>query len=279
VNGPTTTSTSAAGAPAADTPAAGTPGAGTPAVGIESPGARAGALSRERFGVADELTCYYDRPVEPANVHVEARVPGELDEACIRAAVRAVLQAEPGVRVRQAATSRWRPGYYWEFPDEPDVDPVRVTAYADEAELAALRSALLSDSPSLRAAPPVRFLLAPGPAGAAFILNAHHARFDGLACLRLFREVAQKYTELRGGVLARGDDPPEPPACPLGCPPIHRPFAGPEARTRWAGNGRLSVARAGGRHVPTVCRAGGPGSLGRCDRLSISRVGCLPGAP
>ncbi len=149
--------------------------------------------------MADELTCYYDRPVESANVHVEARIPGGLDEAVIRAAVRAVLAAEPGVLVRQAATSRWRPGYYWEFADEPDADPVRVASYADEAQLTALRSGLLSESPPLRVAPPVRFLLATGPDGAALILNAHHARFDGLACLRLFREVAAKYTEFCGG--------------------------------------------------------------------------------
>jgi NRPS condensation-like uncharacterized protein len=155
--------------------------------------------------VADELTCYYDRRVEPANVHVEARVPDGLDEDTIQAAVLAVLAAEPGVRVRQAATSRWQRGYYWEFAPEPDADPVRVESYADETELSALRSAFLSESPPLRFAPPVRFLLASGPGGAAFILNAHHARFDGLACLRLFRAVAEKYSVISGG------RPPEPP--------------------------------------------------------------------
>jgi NRPS condensation-like uncharacterized protein len=157
------------------------------------------APRRQRFGVADELTCYYDRPDEPANVHVEAWISGGLDEAAIRAAVRAVLAAESGVRVRRAATSRWGRGYYWESPAEPDADPVRVAAYTGEAELAALRSTLLSQSPSLEVAPPVRFLLATGPDGAAFIMNAHHARLDGLACLRLFRAVAEQYSEVSGG--------------------------------------------------------------------------------
>jgi len=172
--------------------------------GRASPARRSGRerFGRERFGVADELTCYYDRPVEPANVHVEARVPGGLDEAAIRAAVQAVLADEPGVLVRRAATSRWQRGYFWEFAAEPDADPVRVASYADETELAALRSELLSLSPPLRVAPPVRFLLASGPGGAALILNAHHARFDGLACLRLFRAVAAKYTEICGGPAA-----------------------------------------------------------------------------
>ena len=60
-------------------------------------------LGGERFDVADELTCYYDRPAEPANVHLEVRVPGKLEPSELRAAVRAVLQAEPGVTVRQSA--------------------------------------------------------------------------------------------------------------------------------------------------------------------------------
>ncbi len=90
-------------------------------------------------------------------------------------------------------------GYYWEFPAQPDTDPVLAASYADEAELAALRSTLLSRIAVAAVAPPVRFLLATGPGGAAFIMNAHHARLDGLACLRLFRAVAKKYCELGGG--------------------------------------------------------------------------------
>ena len=200
--------------------------------------------------MADELTCYYDRPAEPANVHVEARVPGELDEASIRAAVEAVLQAEPGVRVRQAATSRWWPGYYWEFTGEPDADPVRVTTYADETELAALRSTMLSESPSLRVAPPVRFLLAPGPAGAAFILNAHHARFDGLACLRLFRDVAQKYTELCGGPAPAGTAGAGPASVSRGSAPAG---PGPAPKT---GSGRVTRIVAEPEQGPASARAG-----------------------
>ncbi len=163
-------------------------------------------LSRARFAVADELTCYYDRPDEPANVHIEARVPARLDEAGVRTAVRAVLEAEPELRTRQSATSPWRSAFYWEYLGSADVDPVVTASFADEAELAGLRSALLSQSPPLRTCPPFRFLLATGPGGDALILNAHHACIDGLSCLRLLRLVAEQYT-----VLARGGDPPEPP--------------------------------------------------------------------
>jgi NRPS condensation-like uncharacterized protein len=162
-------------------------------------GYRPGRFGGERFDVADELTCYYDRPAEPANVHLEVRVPGKLEPSELRAAVRAVLQAEPGVTVRQSAGGPWRSGFYWEFAGGTDVDPVITTSYAGEAELAGLRSALLSRPIPLRTSPPLRFLLASGPGGDALILAAHHARFDGLSCLRLVRSVAQQYSVQIGG--------------------------------------------------------------------------------
>jgi multiple sugar transport system permease protein len=54
--------------------------------------------------------------------------------------------------------------------------------------------------------------------------------------------------------LSRGGDPPEPPACAPrprgGTSPTHRPLAGPEARTRWAGNERLAATCAPARPGP-----------------------------
>ncbi len=148
--------------------------------------------ARTKFAVADELTCYYDRPAEPANVHVEAQLAAPLDESAVRAAVAAVLAAEPGLRVRRAATGSWRSSYYWEFPPVIDLDPVEVVSYADDAELDRHRAAFLSRSPSLATSPPVRFLLG----GDVLMLNAHHACFDGLSALRLLRRVAAEYSEL-----------------------------------------------------------------------------------
>jgi len=153
-------------------------------------------LGRVRFSIADELTCYYDRPAEAANVHMEVRVPGRLDEAVVRAAVRAVLDAEPGLRARQSATSRWRSGFYWEYQAAPDLDPVLTASFADESELDRLRAAMVSQSPPLRVSPPLRFLIASGPGGDALVLNVHHARIDGLSCLRLLRMVADEYNSL-----------------------------------------------------------------------------------
>src|SRR5262249_47784200 len=150
----------------------------------------------ERFAVPGELTCYYDRPSEPANVHLEVAVPDRLDVAAVRDSLRAVLDAEPQLRVRRAPDDGWRSGHRWEFPVPLVADPVKVEAYAHQADLDRRRDAFLSGSPSLDIAPPLRFLLASGPAGDHLILNANHAFVDGLSCLRLMRAVAAGY---RGG--------------------------------------------------------------------------------
>jgi NRPS condensation-like uncharacterized protein len=146
----------------------------------------------ERFAVADELTCYYDRPAEPANVHLEVRVPGRLDPAATRACVAAVLGSQPRIMARRRPAT-WHRAYRWEFPVPQGDDPVLSCGYSCEQELDRQRDTFLSASPSLASAPPLRFLLASGAGGDHLILNAHHAAFDGLSCLRLMREVAAAY--------------------------------------------------------------------------------------
>jgi len=178
----------------------------------------------ERFAVPDQLTCYYDRPAEPANVHVEVRVPGTLDESALRGAVQAVLASEPGVRARRARAGGWRRGYYWEYPPVPDVDPVRVAALGGRAGLGAQRDAFLSQALPLDVSPPLRFLLASGAGGDCLILNAHHARFDGLSCLRLLRMVADEY-----GGRSRRSGPAASPADSGRQAAGQRPAGGPEA--------------------------------------------------
>jgi NRPS condensation-like uncharacterized protein len=147
----------------------------------------------ERFTVPDELTCYYDRQCEPANVHLEARIRGRLDEAEVRASVRAVLASEPRLLSRRVRARNWQRSYCWEFPVAPGADPLRAVTYADQAGLDRQRDTFLSHSPSLDVGPPLLFLLASGPGGDWLILNAHHACFDGLSCLRLLRRVAVEY--------------------------------------------------------------------------------------
>jgi NRPS condensation-like uncharacterized protein len=151
----------------------------------------------ERFAVADELTCYYDRPAEPANVHLEVRVPGRLDAAAISAAVSAVLASQPRIMARCRRVS-WQRGYRWEFPAPLGCEPVLAAGCADQEDLDRQRDAFLSTSPPLAVAPPLRFLLASGTDGDHLILNAHHAAFDGLSCLRLMHEVASAYESHEG---------------------------------------------------------------------------------
>ncbi len=168
--------------------------------------------ARRAFAVADELTCYFDRPVEPANVHLEARLTGRLDEAALRTAVRAVLDAEAALRVRRARAQWWRHRYFWEHTAAPAADPVRVASYADEGELGGLRSALISRSPGLEVTPPFELLLASGPDGDVLLLNAHHALLDGLSCLRLLRSVAGEYSDRAGEYSERAAQRPAPEA-------------------------------------------------------------------
>ena len=156
--------------------------------------------------------------------------------------MQAVLAAEPRIRVRRRRASRWRRSYYWEFPPVPDTDPVRVTAYADEADLDRQRDEFLSQSPSLDTSPPLRFLLACGPGGASLILNAHHACFDGLSCLRLLRSVAWEYGTAERGTRAAQDGPVTGPP-PAAAPTAARAAAAGRAAARPAA--RLSRRRGG----------------------------------
>jgi NRPS condensation-like uncharacterized protein len=203
-----------------------------------------GLAGRQRFAIADELTCYYDRPAEPANVHVEVAVPAALAPAGVRAAVSAVLAAEPALRVRRAAWHGWQRGYFWEPVGVPDLDPVRVISYADAAELARHRDALLSQSPPLDQAPPFLILLAAGPAGDVLILNAHHACFDGLSALRLLRAVAGEYRAWAGDrpepAATAGDRPPPAP------PAVGPSAAGPRPAARFARKARIAADLAPG---------------------------------
>jgi NRPS condensation-like uncharacterized protein len=162
--------------------------------GQARPGASAfrPSLRRSPFGIADELSCYYDAPAEPCNVHVEVRVPGNLDARALRDATAAALAAQPRALVRRAAGAWWRQ-YAWEVPGQPDCDPVTTAAWADEDELAQVRARFLSAAPPLHSSPPLRILLAAGPGEDRVILNAHHAALDGLSSLELLRSIAEHY--------------------------------------------------------------------------------------
>lgn len=186
--------------------------------------------ARMPFGVVDELSCYYDGPGEPNNVHLEVRLPGHLDCRRLREATAAVLAALPRARARRAPGNPWRRGYAWEFPRQPDSDPVTCASWRDEEELAGERVSFLARAPSLDTSPPLRLMLAAGPGEDRVILNAHHAAFDGISCLRLLCFVARCYG---------GTDAPAPPG-----PASPRVEAAPRDHHHPPARGRLFPAPA-----------------------------------
>jgi NRPS condensation-like uncharacterized protein len=177
-----------------------------------------GPLRRVPFGIADQLSCYYDSPAEPCNVHVEVRVPAHLDPAALRQATAAALAAQPRALVRRAARGWWR-RYAWEVPGRPDCDPLTAATWADETELARERARFLAAAPSLGSSPPVRVLLASGPGEDRIILNAHHAALDGISSLDLVRSVARHYPGGAGEPAWPGTATADPAAAPVADPP------------------------------------------------------------
>ncbi|HVB42367.1 MAG TPA: alpha-(1-_3)-arabinofuranosyltransferase family protein [Streptosporangiaceae bacterium] len=222
--------------------------------------------ARTRFAVPDELSCYYDRASEPANVHLEVRVPGGLDELAFRAAVLSVLAAEPRLLARRVVAGRWRQQYEWEGRAVPDADPVRVVSWADEADLARQRDAFLSVSPSLDTAPPLRFLLASGPDADHVILNAHHAALDGRSCLALVRAVARHY----GWPASRPPGDADRGSADRGS--ADRGSAG-QGSAGQVGAGRGDQADGGDTEVGTVARQRTAGSAARGIAATLARIG------
>lgn len=234
-----------------------------PREGQAAPGASAfrPSLQRAPFGIADELSCYYDAPAEPCNVHVEVRVPGNLDSRALRDATAAALAAQPRALVRRAPGPWWR-RYAWEVPGQPDCDPVTTAAWAGEDELARVRARFLSAAPPLRSSPPLRILLAAGPGEDRVILNAHHAALDGLSSLELLRSIAGHYP---GGAAA---DPPAGPVAPDA--PLQVPAAPP------AGAGRGAAERA---QQGRAARIAADREPGRAAGLPGYGFVLLPGRP
>jgi NRPS condensation-like uncharacterized protein len=214
--------------------------------GGRASGSAGGTAELTRFAAVDELSCYYEGPGEPNNVHLEVRVPGRLDERVLRDAVRAMLAAEPGARARRAARRPWHRGYAWEYPAQTDTDPVSRATWADETELGLRRASFLASSPPVDSSPPFRLLLAAGPGQDCVILNAHHAAFDGMSCLHVLRSIGRHYSGTPDPAAARA-------AFGLAPPP-----------------GRASAAvTPSARALP---RAGGPAGTGSTLSLPAARI-------
>jgi hypothetical protein len=250
-------------------PPAGPDSAETDSFNIAWTGVDGLAPPRVPFGVADELAWYYDAPGEPSNVHLEARVPGHLDGAALRAATGAALAAQPRALVRRAARGWWRRGLAWEVPARPDRDPVTTATWADEQELERERERFLAAAPPLDRSPPVRVLLAAGPGEDRIILNAHHSALDGLSCLGLLRSIARHYPGGSGSDRpAAGTGPAAAGPPPGGAGPAPAPDPPRSGRPRAAAWRPAGVAR---------IAADRPGDGGRDRSGSVYRL--LPPRP
>jgi NRPS condensation-like uncharacterized protein len=212
-------------------------------------GPRAGAEPQGAFTVVDEVTCYFDTRDEPANIHMELRVPHELDPRAFRAAALAALAASPRAASRRARRGALRSGYQWERPDGFDLDPVTFTTFTSTADLMAKREAFLSRSPSIDASPPSRLLVASGPGCAHVILNAHHATMDGISWLELLRDIGRRYRDQPGGPAPAPAQGPRPElAGPAGIGEPATPAApGPSPADRADGRPARIAADGGGR--------------------------------
>lgn len=156
-------------------------------------------LARWPFSMPDEMVCYFDTAAEPANVHVEMRIPGRLNQPAFRTAAIDAITANPRAASRRAQGRALRRRYVWERPARLDTDPVSFTTFADGAELARQRAAFIGRSPSVDQSPPVRLLVASGADADYVILNAHHAALDGQSCLELLREIGRRYRAVPPG--------------------------------------------------------------------------------
>jgi NRPS condensation-like uncharacterized protein len=154
---------------------------------------RSDTRRRRPFTLVDELNCYFDTPAEPANVHLEMRIPGHLDQEAFREAAIAALMGNSRVSGRRAAVSPLSCSFSWEYPAELDFDPISFATFSDVTELARTRGEFIARSPSIATSPPVLLLLAEGPDCSHVILNAHHATMDGMSCLELFRDIGRRY--------------------------------------------------------------------------------------
>jgi NRPS condensation-like uncharacterized protein len=158
-----------------------------------APPAVTGRVLTLPFDVVDEVAAYHDHPSEPNNIHLELRVPGTLDEFALRTATARALADLPRARARRQPADRWQGRSRWEFPDLVDADPVSFTTWSDEADLDRVREEFMAAVPPLTTAPPLRLLIATGPAETCVLLNAHHAALDGLSDIEFLRRLAAHY--------------------------------------------------------------------------------------
>ena len=144
------------------------------------------------FSLVDEAVQLLDADTAPWSIQLEARVAGRLDEARLRRAIAAALQAHPMARARRVPSNRWLTRDRWAFPDSR-ADVLHVVTCLDDDQLAAARAELQSLPSPLTTEPPLRAWLARHPQGDMLMLSIHHAVMDGFGAVRVLRSIARSY--------------------------------------------------------------------------------------
>lgn len=202
----------------------------------------------------DELCFHLDTERHPWTIELEIRAPGPIDEARLRASVRAAARAHPLARARLRPYRVTDRQYAWEIGADIHTDPVWMLAAADDAAMARLRADVLSAGVPLDDPPPFRVWLVRRPGGDSLLLAVNHVASDGMGALRLLRSIVRAYA---------GDADPIDPIDPV----AHRDVvacAGPtgavERVTRLAGYG-ASLRHATGR-LSRIAVDGGEATAG-----------------
>ena len=146
------------------------------------------------FSPIDELLDLTDSSRYPVNVHIEAKAPGTLDAAMMRAAVQAAVNTHPLARARKVVPEQRDKQLYWEITQVCSIDPFTVVEGGDEAGISLARNQFLSTQVPLHESPPLRVLLVRGDAGDHLILNVSHAAADGIGTLRFLRSILRAYS-------------------------------------------------------------------------------------
>lgn len=162
-------------------------------------------MRTEACSAVDEINLLSERPGEPNLHYVEAALAGRLELPRLRAAVGAVLAANPAARARISTTSPLRLWTQWAIPDAAETDPVLERTVAGRRELNDAREEIFATALPIRTGPLFRLHVLSQQRVTNLVLAAHHARFDAYSALGLLRAIASAYTG--GEPLA---PPPEP---------------------------------------------------------------------
>lgn len=189
-------------------------------------------MHTEACSAVDEIHLLNERPPEPNLHYVEAALAGRLELPRLRAAVSAVLEAQPAARARIATTSPLRLWSQWAVPDAAETDPVVERTVASRRELGDAREEIFATTLPVRTGPLFRLHVLPQGRITNLVLAAHHARFDPYAALGLLQAIASAYS---GGPPHAPKRPEQPESAGTGRPPRYQ---GPPMRIEPGRTGR-----------------------------------------